>query len=57
MKGQLSPDEAREMALQWTQAALAAQLDGKLRDALGTWGRLNVVEIEDLFTLMREGTR
>ncbi|MFI5973564.1 hypothetical protein [Streptomyces sp. NPDC051452] len=57
MKGALSPDEARDMALHWTQAALAAQLDVKLRDALATWDRLDIVEIEDLFTLMREGTR
>lgn len=53
MKGQLDPDEARGMAAQWTQTAVAAQIDVRLRYALGEWGRLNVVEIEELFTLVQ----
>ncbi|WP_432169095.1 hypothetical protein [Streptomyces sp. 1222.5] len=57
MDGHLSPDEARGMALHWIQAAVASQFDAKLRDALGKWDRLNIVEIEDLITMMREDTR
>ncbi|MFF3848011.1 hypothetical protein [Streptomyces sp. NPDC002328] len=57
MKGELSPDEAREMALHWIEAAVAAQIDVRLRYALGEWDRLNPVEIEELFTLMQEVAR
>lgn len=57
MKGELSPDEAREMALHWTQVAVAAQIDVRLRYALGEWDRLNVVEIEELFTLIQKAAR
>ena len=53
----MDPDTAREMANHWVQAALAAQIDVRLRYALGEWDRLNVVEIEELFTLMRETDR
>lgn len=54
MKRQMDPDTAREMASHWVQAAVAAQIDVRLRYALGEWDKLNVVEIEELFTLMRE---
>lgn len=57
MNGELSPDEAREMALHWTEAAVAAQIDVRLRYALGEWDRLNVVEIEELFTRIQEAAR
>lgn len=57
MKRQLDPATAREMALHWTEAAVAAQIDVRLRYALGEWDKLNVVEIEELFTLMREAGR
>lgn len=57
MSGQLSPDEARTMALHWTETAVAAQIDVRLRYALGEWDRLNVVEIEDLFKLIQEAQR
>jgi hypothetical protein len=53
MRGELTPDEAREMAVHWIQAATAAQIDVRLRYALGEWGRLNVVEIEQLFALIQ----
>jgi hypothetical protein len=57
MKRQMDPDTAREMASHWIQAAVAAQIDVRLRYALGEWDRLNVVEIEELFTLMRQTGR
>ncbi|WP_262059710.1 hypothetical protein [Streptomyces sp. STR69] len=53
MRGELTPDEAREMAVHWIQTATAAQIDVRLRYALGEWGRLNVVEVEELFALIR----
>lgn len=57
MKRQMDPETAREMAMHWTEAAVASQIDVRLRYALGEWDRLNVVEIEELFTLMRETGR
>jgi hypothetical protein len=57
MKRQMDPDTAREMANHWTQAAIASQIDVRLRYALGEWDKLNVVEIEELFTLMRDTGR
>jgi hypothetical protein len=57
MKRQMDPDTAREMAGHWVQAAVAAQIDVRLRYALGEWDKLNVVEIEELFTLMRQAGR
>ncbi|MFG2970875.1 hypothetical protein ACGFZS_47165 [Streptomyces sp. NPDC048288] len=57
MKRQMDPDTAREMASHWTQTAVAAHIDVRLRYALGEWDRLNVVEIEDLFTLLRDSGR
>lgn len=57
MTGQLSPDEARQMAVHWTETATAAQVDVRLRYALGEWDRLNVVEIEELFTLLQKAQR
>jgi hypothetical protein len=57
VKRQMDPDTAREMASHWVQAAVAAQIDVRLRYALGEWDKLNVVEIEELFTLMRQAGR
>lgn len=57
MKGALSPDEAREMAQHWTEAAAAAQIDVRLRYALGEWDHLLPADIERLFTLLREVQR
>lgn len=54
MSGQLSPDEARQMAVHWIETATAARIDVRLRYALGEWDRLNVVEIEQLFTLVQK---
>ncbi|MFJ5156342.1 hypothetical protein ACIQCF_33240 [Streptomyces sp. NPDC088353] len=57
MKAQLTPAEAREMAGQWTQAAIAAQNDVRLRYALGEWDHLTPAQIEDLFQKMQELSR
>ena len=57
MRGELSPDEAREMAVHWIQTATAAQIDVRLRYALGEWDRLNVVEIDRLFALIQDAGR
>jgi len=57
MKRQLDPDTAREMASHWAQAAIASQIDVRLRYALGEWDKLNVVEIEELFALMQKAQR
>lgn len=55
--GQLAPDEARDMAVHWIQTAVAAQIDVRMRYALGEWDRLDVVEIEELFKLIQEAGR
>ncbi|MFB7596912.1 hypothetical protein [Streptomyces sp. NPDC056160] len=57
MKGQLSPDEAREMALHWTEAAVAAQIDVRLRYALGEWDHVAPDDINRLFTLLQKVQR
>lgn len=54
MSAQLEPDEARAMAVHWVEAATAAQIDVRLRYALGEWDRLNVVEIEELFAIIQK---
>lgn len=53
MKGELSPDEARAMAVHWIEAAAAAQIDVRIRYALGEWDQLSTADIERLFTLMQ----
>jgi hypothetical protein len=53
MKGELTPDEAREIALHWTQTAAAAEIDARLRYALGEWDRFTPAEVEDLFRAVR----
>jgi hypothetical protein len=56
-KGELSPDEARDMALAWISTAAAAQIDVRLRYALGEWDHLTAPEIERLFTLIQQAAR
>ncbi|MFM9563268.1 MULTISPECIES: hypothetical protein [Streptomyces] len=53
MKGELTPDEARQMAQHWTEAAVAAQIDVRLRYALGEWNHLTPADIERLFALLQ----
>jgi len=57
MKRALDPDRARQMALHWTEAAIAAQIDVRLRYALGEWGHLTPADTAHLFELMREVQR
>jgi hypothetical protein len=57
MKGELTPDEARQMAQHWTQTATAAQIDVRLRYALGEWDHLDATAIEELFTLIQKAQR
>jgi hypothetical protein len=57
MKGELDPDEARQMAQHWTEAAIAAQIDVRLRYALGEWNHLDTTAIENLFTLLQKTQR
>lgn len=56
-KGELSPDEARQMAQQWTEAAVAAQIDVRLRYALGEWDHLTPSDIDRLFELLQKADR
>ncbi|MEW2570473.1 hypothetical protein [Streptomyces sp. NPDC047070] len=57
MKGELDPDEARTMALHWTQTAVAAQIDVRLRYALGEWDKLTPTDIERLFAIVQRSDR
>ncbi|MFI1002011.1 hypothetical protein ACIP10_15455 [Streptomyces galbus] len=57
MKGCLTPDEARGMGQIWTEAAAAAQIDARLRYALGEWNHLTPDDIERLFAIMRSVQR
>ncbi|MDX3629030.1 hypothetical protein PV728_01635 [Streptomyces europaeiscabiei] len=56
-KGELTPDEAREMAQHWTEAAIAAQIDVRLRYALGEWDHLTPADIERLFSILQKVQR
>ncbi|MFG2515985.1 hypothetical protein [Streptomyces sp. NPDC048584] len=56
-RGELSPDEARQMAQHWTEAAVAAQIDVRLRYALGEWDHLTAGDIEQLFALLQKTQR
>jgi hypothetical protein len=56
-KGELTPDGARAMAQHWTEAAVAAQIDVRLRYALGEWGHLTRAQIEELFALVQKVQR
>lgn len=49
MKGDLDPDEARQMARHWTEAAVAAQIDVRLRYVLGQHSSLTPGDVEQVF--------
>lgn len=51
MKGELDPDDAREMALHWTQAAVAAEIDNRLRYVLGDL--LTPGDVEEIFAKLQ----
>lgn len=48
----LSPDEARQMALHWTEAAVAAQLDARLRYVLGDFPHITDTDLDRIFAGM-----
>ncbi|MGW1035031.1 hypothetical protein ACWD4Z_22945 [Streptomyces antibioticus] len=49
MKGELTPDEARAMAGQWTEAAVAAQIDVRLRYTLTGHPALTRADVDQIF--------
>lgn len=53
MKGSLSPDEAREMALKWTETAVAAHNDARLRYVLGEYPQITPADVEGIFAGLR----
>ncbi|WP_405856148.1 hypothetical protein OG407_07315 [Streptomyces sp. NBC_01515] len=53
LKAQLDPDGAREMAGHWTEAASAAQIDVRLRYALGEHPGITDADIEQIFARVR----
>lgn len=50
MKGSMSPDGARQLALHWTEVAVATQIDARLRYVLGEYPQLTHDDIENIFT-------
>lgn len=53
MGGSLSPDEARAMATNWHQTAVAAHMDARLRYVLGDYPQLTPADIDGIFTGLR----
>lgn len=53
MKGSLSPDEARDMALHWTETAVAAYNDARLRYVLGDFPQLSNDDKDGIFAGLR----
>lgn len=53
MKGSLSPDEARDMALHWTETAVAAHNDARLRYVLGEYPQLSTDDMDGIFAGLR----
>lgn len=56
MTGSIGPDEAREMATHWIEAAVAANNDARLRYVLGEYPQLTPADIDGIFAgLLRAG--
>jgi hypothetical protein len=53
MKASLSPDEARDMAGHWIEAAVASQIDARLRYVLAEYDQLTPRDVDDIFAGMR----
>lgn len=53
MKGSISPDEARDMALHWTETAVAAHNDARLRYVLGDYPQLSNDDRDGIFAGLR----
>lgn len=51
-KGELTPDEARQMAQHWTETAISALLDARTRYVLGDFG-FDHVRTDDFFAAMQ----
>ncbi|AVV46444.1 hypothetical protein PYK79_56400 [Streptomyces sp. ID05-04B] len=49
LKAELDPDEARQMAGHWTEAAVAAQIDARLRYVLGEHPSLTAGDVNAIF--------
>lgn len=54
MSSSLSPDDARQMALHWTEAAVAAQLDARLRYVLGDFPHITEDDLGRIFAGMQD---
>lgn len=53
MKGSMSPDEARDMALHWVETAVAAQNDARLRYVLGEYPQITPADVDGIFAGLR----
>lgn len=53
MAGSMSPDEARTMAMNWVETAVAAHTDARLRYVLGEYDQLTPDDIAGIFTGLR----
>ena len=57
MKAELSPGEARAMAGHWTEAAMAAHIDVRLRYVLGDFPKLTPGDVDDIFAKLQKVQR
>ncbi|MEH0547306.1 hypothetical protein QA802_30735 [Streptomyces sp. B21-105] len=57
LKAELTPDAAREMAGHWTEAAVAAQIDVRLRYVLGEHPHLTPDDINTIFERLQSVQR
>lgn len=57
LEASLSPEAARTMADHWTAAAVAAQLDARLRYVLGEFHQLTTSDVDAVFTALRHTGR
>ena len=53
MKGSMGPDEAREMATNWIETAVAAHTDARLRYVLGEYPQLSPDDRDGIFAGLR----
>jgi hypothetical protein len=53
MKGSMAPDEAREMATNWIETAVAAHTDARLRYVLGEYPQLSPADRDGIFAGLR----
>ncbi len=53
MKGSMGPDEAREMATNWIETAVAAHTDARLRYVLGEYPQISPDDVDGIFAGLR----